>query len=87
MTKQEILIYDEGAEFIGDVFGDDIPTNLEREEFYDYIYDDVTRVGKITVNNKKYKLYGVGSSDALYALNVKSLHVAYTDWCKIIKNL
>lgn len=87
MKDQEVKVYDDTAEFIDDVFGDDIPQNLNQNEFKDYIFEDVTYIGKMEFDDgNKYSLYEVGSSDAIYALT-DIPYRGYRKWCEHMKNI
>ena len=87
MRKVEINFYEDGTEFIDDILAEYKPgLDLEEEEFDDFIYYRITKIGEMSweFKNKIYDLYEL-QDGSLYALkNKKTLYAWYIEWARLV---
>ena len=89
MIKKEFKIYDDGAEFLDDVFTDmnhkfikDLTPGMDKEQFSNYTYNQLTYQDNIIMQQGKYNLYEVGSTDNYLINNEKTMYEWYKEWEK-----
>jgi|AntRauTorcE11897_2_1112592.scaffolds.fasta_scaffold00039_59 hypothetical protein len=88
MKEVNMKYYNDGAEFLDDTLGDQLPKDLDRDEFYDHIYHKVDKVGSLFYGKigRSYDLLDVGSTEGQYLVsNEKELYEWYVSWQAIIK--
>ena len=90
MKTKNMKVYDDGAEFLDDVFGNDLRVGLNKDQFIDWSYDKWSRQGILTMNEQQYNVISIDGdySDDLFFINSsKDIFEWYQEWCKIIKEV
>ena len=88
MENKNMKIYDDGSEFLDDIFGFKLTTGLDREQFSNWNYNKWSKIGLCTIEERQYDVISIDGdySDDLYFINSsKSIFEWYQEWCKIIK--
>ncbi|MFW6008849.1 MAG: hypothetical protein ACOCP8_06250 [archaeon] len=87
MEKQEIKIYDDGAEFLDDLYGEKLKTGLNEDQFEDFICYDITSIGSLRIEDKSYNLLSVGSEELYAICQTKTIIGWYKEWETIIEEM
>jgi len=88
MKKEILRIYDDGAEFLDDIYNSNLEENLSKEEFADFTFSDFAAEYEVEFPNeekelKKYYLWESMSGDFFLISAEKSLYEWYQDWQKV----
>ncbi|MFW6243127.1 MAG: hypothetical protein ACOC2W_03115 [bacterium] len=88
MEIKTFKIYDDGAEFLDDVFSninnplkENLKSGMTKEQFYNYTYHEMTSIGKFN-NGKEYHLWEVGSANNYLISAKKTMYGWYKEWEK-----
>jgi len=91
MKELTIKYYEDGTEFIDDMYSDEIEKGLSKEEFYDFIYYDFDST-KLEIDNKllditSAHLIKLTSGEIILVNNDRMLYSWYEQWCNIVENI